>query len=137
MPIRRLLRAATRQADPVTGTELSPWPTSDPARQLAIERLKAAIQGRATESDDEAAALGAAAAARVEREAPAAPQSIKDECVIRVAGYWSQADFGTIQDETIGPLSRTYTMNHAGAFRLCGAYGLLSPWKKRRAGTIG
>ena len=123
----------------VTAQALSPWPptTLPSQRAAAIERLKEAAAGRALESDDAACALGELASVRVEHEAPGAPQAVKDEALLRFAGYLAQADFGTIQDETIGPLSRTYTMNHAGAFRLCGAYGLLSPWKVRRAGTIG
>lgn len=115
---------------------LSPWPTSPVAKATAIARLKAAIEGRAAESDAEADALGAMAAARVEREAPGAPQAVKDEATIRYAGYMAQADYGTVRKETIGPLDREHVTNHAAAFRLSGAYGVLSPWKVRRAGVI-
>ena len=120
----------------VTAQALSPWPTTPAALALAIARLQAAVAGRAAESDEAARALGTMASARVEREAPGAPQAVRDEAVIRYAGYMAQADFGSIQDETIGPRSTTYTVNHAAAFRLSGAYGLLAPWKVRRAGAI-
>ena len=118
---------------------LSPWPaTGTPTqRERAIARLREAIQGRAADSDEAACALGELAAARVELEAPDAPQAVRDECVIRYAGYMAQADFGGVVDETIGPMSITYTVNHAAAFRNCGAAGLLAPWKVRRAGAIG
>ena len=49
----------------------------------------------------------------------------------------AQADYGPVMSETIGPDSRTYQLNHASAFRLSGAYGLLAPWKVRRAGVVG
>lgn len=114
---------------------LSPWPAADAGepRTLAIRRLQAVCRGRAAEDEDEADALGAMAAARVEREAPGAPQAVKNEAVIRYAGYMAQADFGSIRREEIGPRSVEFTLNHAAAFRLSGAYGLLAPWKVRRA----
>ena len=119
-----------------TSQALSPWPDTPAAQANAIARLRAAVAGRA-ESDEAACALGEMASARVEREAPLAPQNTRDQATIRYAGYMAQADFGTVQDETIGPLSQTHVTNHAAAFRLCGAYGLLAPWKIRRAGVIG
>ena len=82
--------------------------------------------GRAAESDEEACALGEMASARVEKEAPGAPQAVKDEAVIRYSGYLAQADFGSIASESAGPLSATYPTNHAAAFRYSGAMGLLS-----------
>ena len=118
---------------------LSPWPaaTATVARAAAIVRLRAAVEGRAAESDEDASALGELAAARVEREAPGAPQAVKDEAVIRMAGYWAQSDYGSIRTETIGPRSIEYVVNHANAWRASGAYGLLAPWKVRRGGVIG
>ena len=122
----------------VTAQALSPWPASSAtvARAAAITRLKAQIQGRAAESDDAACALGELAAARVEREAPGAPQPVRDEAVIRLAGYWAQADFGTIRKEEIGPRVIEHVTNNANAWRNCGAAGLVAPWKIRRAGVI-
>ena len=70
---------------------LSPWPaaTATVARAAAVARLRAAVEGRAAESDEDASALGELAAARVERDAPGAPQSIRDEAgdpVCRIHG---------------------------------------------------
>ena len=123
----------------VTAQPLSPWPptTMPTQRTNAIARLKAVIQGRGAESDAAACALGEMASARVEKEAPGAPQAVKDEAVIRYAGYVAQADFGSVAQESIGPRSLTYPTNHAAAFRYCGAYGMLTPWKRRRAGVLG
>ena len=118
---------------------LSPWPTSPAAKAVAIARLKAAGGGGRTNGGDEAAdALGAAAAAMVEREAPGAPQAVKDEAVIRLAGYWAQSDFGGIEMETsVGDARVQYFKPPASAFRYSGAKGMLSPWRIRRAGAIG
>ena len=111
---------------------LSPWP--DPAAD-AVARLKAAVGSR---GDDEAmAALGEAAAAMVEREAPGAPQAVRDEAVIRLAGYWSQSDFGGVESETsVGNATTQYFRPAQSAFRYSGAKGMLSAWRVRRAGAI-
>ena len=117
---------------------LSPFPaaTSPAKRGAAIEYIKAQCTGRAARGDDVACRLGMTAAELVEREAPGAPQAIKNEAVVRMAGYLSQADYGSHRQETIGPLSVEYVVNHAAAFRNCGAKALLAPWRVRRAGVI-
>ena len=115
---------------------LSPWPTDTAEVTAAVARIQREAAGRAMRDADGAAHLGQVAAALVEREAPAAPEAIKDEAVIRFAGYLAQADFATLRQETIGPLTREHVTNHGPAFRNCGAKGLLSPWKARRAGAI-
>ena len=117
---------------------LSPWPaaTATMTRTNAIARLRAAVSGRAADSDEAASALGELASARVEREAPGAPQAVRDEAVIRFAGYLAQSDFGTLRKETIGPLDQEFVVNHAGAWRNSGAAMLLAPRRVRRGGVI-
>ena len=117
---------------------LSPWPAkaNTEERTAAIEQLKAAVQGAALESDERASQLGAVASAMVEEYAPGAPQVLRDEAVIRCAGYLAQSDFGTIRRETIGPQSSEYTTNHAAMFRNSGAAALLTRFRVRRAGAI-
>ena len=66
---------------------LSPWPTSPAALAAAVTQLKAAVQGAALDSDERAAQLGAVASAMVEQYALGAPGALKDEAVIRFAGY--------------------------------------------------
>ena len=114
---------------------LSPWPTSPAALAAAVGCLKAAIADEG-ETDDTIARVGSVASARVEREAPGAPQAIRNEATIRFAGYVYSADFGAIRKETIGPSEIEYIANHANAWRNCGAAGLVAPWKVRRAGVI-
>lgn len=73
------------------------------------------------------------AVARVERYAPAAPEDVRDEAVMRFGGYLLGSDFGGVRSESIGPREVEYVTNHGPAFRHSGAAGLLSPWKVRRA----
>ena len=116
---------------------LSPWPTEATELAAAVARLKAAVQGAAADSDERAGQLGAVAAAMVEGYAPGAPQVLKDEAVIRFAGYLAQSDFGSIAKEVIGPRDVEYVTNHAPMFRNSGAGALLARWRIRRGGAIG
>ena len=72
----------------------------------------------------------------VQQYAPRAPETVKREAIIRLAGYLAQADYGTIVKESLGPHDVEYTANHANAFRNCGAAMLLTRWRVRRAGAI-
>ena len=124
--------------------DLTPWPaaTAIVARAAAIARLSGEIQGRTLNLDlsvntETTNHLGLAASAMVENYASGAPQALKNEALIRFAGYLSQSDFGPIMKEDIGPRSVEYVVNHASMFRNCGAGALLSQWRVRRAGSIG
>ena len=112
------------------GLCLSPWPNQGTAGETAaLAYLKRACAGFTKESDEAARALGQVASARVEREAPNAPQAVKNQAAVRYCGYFAQADFGTIRQETIGPKDTQYVVNHQRAWINCGAKALLSPWK--------
>ena len=116
---------------------LSPWPTTAIGVAAAVVRLHGSIGQRDKGNDDATAATGAAAAAMVEIEAPDAPQPVKDEAVIRLAGYWTQSDFGGIESETsVGNAQVSYFRPAPSAFRYCGAKSMLSPWKRRRARAV-
>ena len=73
----------------------------------------------------------------VDDYAPGAPVPLKDEAVIRFAGYLAQSDFGGVRQEAIGPKTVEYVTSHAAAFRNSGAAALLTRYKVRRAGSIG
>ena len=107
----------------------------------AIYVLSNAVpQKSLTSGRDDVDALGMVAAARVEREAAGAPQAIRNEAVIRYAAYLGQsiaAEAGAVRKRTTGPYDTEFIVNHANAWRHCGAAGLLAPWKVRRAGVIG
>ena len=80
--------------------------------------------------------LLAAVSETVTRYAPDAPDTVQNEATIRYAGYLAQSDYGGIRSETVGPVATTWATNHAAAFRYCGAAGLLTRYKRRRAGKI-
>ena len=82
-------------------------------------------------------ALGAAAAALVERYAAGAPQPVKNEATIRAAGWMAQQPAAAVRSEAEGDISTGYAATHLSALRHSGAMALLSPWKVRHAGAIG
>lgn len=86
---------------------------------------------------DRAERLLTVASQVVTEYAPEAPEAVANEAVVRFAGYLGQADYGTVRDESIGPMSVTYPLNHAAMFRNSGAAALLTRYKRRRAGAIG
>ena len=76
----------------------------------------------------------------VEGYAPEAPAALQNEAVIRFAGYLAGSEYGfsgAIASETVGPISYTLPVNHADAFRRCGAAMLLTRYRVRRAGLVG
>ena len=118
---------------------LSPWPSDPVAIAAAIATLRTDCIIESSATDEEINRIGAATAAMIEREAPGAPDPIKTEAVIRLAAYiyFTTKSQGFVSD-SLGPKSTTYSQgNHADMFRRSGAKGMLSPWKIRRAGTIG
>ena len=64
---------------------------------------------------DQAARLLALASARIDRYAPAAPDEIANEAMVRFAGYLAQSDFGGFAEEEVGPIRLKCTVNHAAA----------------------
>ena len=100
--------------------------------------IDAAELGKAIGStEDVATRLLAVAKAHVERYAPDAPSEVQNEAVIRLAGYLSQSQATiAMRSVSVGGIDVQAPPTHAPAFRNCGAMGLLSPWKVRRAGAI-
>ena len=121
---------------------LSPWPSSPVALTAATRILKQVLPDNLT--DERVQQLGAVGAALVEDYAPASPQAVKDQCVEMIAGYLAESaggGFGAVRSESINLdssviLQTDRVSNHAAAFRNCGAAGLLTRWKIRRAGAI-
>ena len=118
---------------------LSPWPTDDlGALALATGALGQAL-GEANvgslQFDTNLRRLGAAASALVERYAPGAPQAIRDEATIRVAGYLKEMPKAPIRSETVGPMTVDYAPSMTNAMRHSGALALLSPWEDPPGGA--
>ena len=77
------------------------------------------------------------ASALVERYAASAPQLVKNEAVIRCAGFFRGSDYGGVMSEGAADQKIDYSPHPIGgsnAFRRSGAMGLLSAWRVRRAG---
>ena len=90
---------------------LSPWPSSPAALTAATECLKTALG-----EDDDATAqrLGSVAAELVERYASTAPQSIRNEAVIRTAAWMYEAPASGARREDIGDVSTAWSPNATG-----------------------
>ena len=85
---------------------------------------------------DDAARLLAVSTELVNRYAPAAPDSVGNEAVIRTAGYLSEQPGAAIRSERTGNIETSFASTHLSALRHSGGMALLSPWKIRRAGAI-
>ena len=101
---------------------------------ITASELAEAIGGE--DSPTIVARVLATASAIVTNYAPAAPDAVQNEAVVRFAGYLFGSDFGGVQSESIGPMRVDYATNHAAAFRYSGAAGLLTRYKRRRTGSI-
>ena len=118
-------------------TVLSPWPgtTATVTRGAALACLKASITGGASLSDDRGHALGEAAAVMVERFAPSAPQPVKNEAVLRLAGWLLARAPRPVQSIQTGGLRMDFRERFSAPSAMVnsGARSLLLPWRARRA----
>ena len=73
----------------------------------------------------------AAAAAIVERYAPAAPEAVQNEACLRVVSYLFDRSPGLSGRE-----SYSQSPGQISALRHSGGMALLSPWKVRRGGAV-
>ena len=103
---------------------------------LTVEALAAAVGFSAGADTKPAGRVLPVATALVEDYAPAAPEAVQNEAVIRFAGYLLNADYGTVRSQSLGPQSLEFVTNHAAMFRNSGAAALLTRYKRRRAGAI-
>ena len=127
-----------------TPAALSPWPATTAAVRwkAATARLRKELYPKAGETADpscpdeldrKVAQLGAVASARVEQFAPSAPQAIRDEAVIRFAGYLASRP-SPVRTVEAGSLRMEFTTaGLSRPFVYCGARALLSPFVRRRA----
>jgi len=111
---------------------LSPWPDDETA---AVACIKSTLSGGESLSDDRAAQLGMSASELVERFAPDAPASVKNEATLRVAAFLLYREPKPIQGITLGHVridfrERFFSPN---ALHNSGARSLLLPWRRRRA----
>lgn len=107
--------------------------TPAPAPPLTATELAEAIGIDATRAGH----ILAAAWALVARYAPAAPEAVAREATIRTAGWLAQQPVAAVRSESIGDVSTSFAPTMTSALRASGGMALLSPWKIRRAGSIG
>ena len=81
--------------------------------------------------------LASMVSARTEKEAPGAPQSARDEAVVRGVGYLLQAGSGAIRASRVDVLETEYTPSNVRWWYNCGASSVLAPWYAPRGGIIG
>ena len=97
--------------------------------------LKAAIDPAL--DDGRVQALGGVTSSLVERHAPDAPQVVRDEAVVRCAGWLLDAPSSGLRSQAEGEVRQSFSPAMTGALRASGAMALLAPWRVRRAGPIG
>ena len=115
---------------------LSPWPSTPAALTAARACLKASIAGGANLTEERTDALGGAGAAMVERFAPDAPQAIKNEATIRIAGWLHAREPKGVQSVALASGMRFDFRERfyaPSAMVNSGARPLLLPWRVRRA----
>lgn len=137
---------------------LTPWPTSPVALVNATAELRRGLGLRANDSgnaddiDLNLRRTAAAASARIEHYAPDAPQSVRDEAMVRLVA-WMTDTIGASRyfrpDEQYRTLNPPTANERAAefpatdwtppqqfsdrAFRASGAMALLGPWRPWRA----
>ena len=127
---------------------LSPWPdrsSSPVAWPAAIRQLAASLNQSVPETgsltDDPTSIrldqLAGWISARVEKEAPGAPQSARDEAIVRGCGYLLQAGSGAIRAKRVEGLETEYAPSNIRWWYNCGASSILAPWYAPRGGIIG
>ena len=119
---------------------LSPWPSATATVALTAARtcLRDALRATTTNlPDDRVDALGMTASAIVERYAATAPQPVKNEAVIRLAGWTKGATSSDIIPSSVGGVDFQWRPSVSrNALRSSGAMGLLSLWHRPRARVI-
>ena len=104
---------------------------------MALDEARASLSGAVgVVGDDELDRLGSTASSLVERYASGAPQSIKNEGVIRTCGWLVEQPSAALRSIGVGDVTRTYATSSMSALRHSGAMALLTSWRIRRGGSI-
>ena len=111
MPVSGFIRAAV------------PSRPADPVPPLTLADLKLALRVDDDSTDAQLTRNLAAATALANRQAPAAPEAIRAEAIVRVVGWLFDG-------------RETESVSLPGIWTRSGAKALLSPWQVRRAGIV-
>ena len=99
--------------------------------------IDAATLATAIEADTAVATrLLPVASALVTKYAPAAPDAISNEAVVRCAAYLAEHPAAAIRREGIGDIDTSFAPANLSALRHSGASALLSSWRRRRGGIV-
>ena len=115
----------------VIPTLLTPWPESKNHAQAAAWWLAEVL---CTDSTT-AGRIGEAASALVEAYASGAPEALRREAMIRVAGWLLDTPSDNLRGEQTGELRADYAPSMRGAMLHSGAKSLLYPWRTKTAGV--
>ena len=114
------------------------WPAA--IRQLAAS-LNQSVPATGSLADDSISIrldeIAGMVSARAEKEPPGAPQSARDEAVVRGVGYLLQAGSGAIRAKRVEALETEYTPSNIRWWYNCGASSVLAAWYAPRGGIIG
>ena len=113
---------------------LSPWPAATASVALGAAR-RCLSDALGTPVDGTVDRLGSTAAALVERYAPSAPQPVKNECVIRAAGWLAEQPAPSIRSESVGDIETHFAPSMTGVLLHSGAKSMLYPWRAKTAGV--
>ena len=97
--------AAQTTPTPTPASTIVAYTSADLAVQLGIDPARAAQ-------------LFSVCSLQIEQYAPLAPAPAKVESLLRFAGYLLDAGTGAVQEETFGPKSLKFVVNHAAMFRI-------------------
>ena len=104
---------------------------------VTLEWLETRVQSglhdtRGGAANVELVGILAAAVALVEQWAPTAPEAVRDEATIRLAGWTLERPFAATRRE-VGDFETEVSAGGYGGMLYSGAAGLLSPWCDPRA----
>ena len=113
---------------------ITPWPSTDQARDNALVLLKELL-GTDPQNDSRLKLLAAVASARAERDAPEAPQALREEAVVRCVAYLLDSGTGSETRKQIGEESISYSPP-GNFWKRSGAAACLRDYIVRHAGAI-
>lgn len=117
-----------------SGGFIGPRAVAQQAGGLTVDDLASVLDVETSEAER----FLPVAVALVERFAADAPVEIRNEAVIRLAGWLRQSPSGDLVPTGVGGIDFTWRPGASrNALRQSGAMGLLAPWRKPRGLVVG
>ena len=112
---------------------LAPWPAANTQAAAAARTCLTNAIGEPDSAVIER--LGPTAGALVQAYAPGAPQPVKNEAVIRAAGWLNEQPRASIRREETGDVSTDFAPSQTGVLLHSGAKSMLYAWRPKRGGV--